>query len=79
MEGENRIIEILSDLLIEVQGMKTDFNKRQDRTDEILAEHSLALKELRLSVMRLSEVIENFAAYDERLKKLEKVVFRQAS
>jgi hypothetical protein len=75
MNDDKKIIEILSDILIEAQGT----NKRLDRHEEILAEHSLAIRELPLSIMRLSEVIEKFNTYEDRLRKLETVVFRQAS
>jgi len=89
MDGEKRIIEILSELLIENQGMRTELigihqrvdniGSKLDQMEDIQVKQSLAIGELRLSVMRLAETIENFSNYEDRLKKLEKVVFRQAS
>jgi hypothetical protein len=81
MEGEKRIIEILSELLIENQGMRTELigiHQRVQKIEDIQVKQSLGIGEIRLSVMKIANTIENYANHEERIKKLEKVVFRQA-
>jgi hypothetical protein len=82
MKEESRIVEILSEILIENQGFNKRFDNNDSKLDKLIQvqeKQALAIGELRLSVMRLAEVIERFANYEERIAKLERIVLKQAS
>ena len=88
MAADDRLIEIMADLLAEVHLMRQDSNERLDRVNSRL-DHSIdrldrlenqmsrntaAVGELRLSVMRLSERIEEIHELDKRVRVLENIV-----
>ena len=71
MENNPRIVELLSDMLIE---QKTT-NQRLERLENQQAKTNAALGELRLSVMKLAEKFETISQHDKRITRLEEVVF----
>ncbi len=81
MAADDRLIEIMADLLAEVHLMRQDSNERLDRANERLSrletqmgKNTAAVGELRLSVMRLSERIEEIHELDKRVRVLENIV-----
>lgn len=78
MDSDNRIIELLSEVLFE----QKETNKRLDRilnkldnNDEHLLKTNLAIGELTLSVDKLSARSDNVFSHEQRIQKLEQVVF----
>lgn len=81
MAADDRLIEIMSDLLSEVRDIKTDLRSFKEQSDSRLerleqqqAKTNLALGELRLSVMTLADRIEMLMQLDQRVKLLESLV-----
>ena len=81
MAEDNRLIEIMADLLAEVHQMRVDNNERLDKTNERLdrletqtAKNNAAIGELRISVMRLADKIEEIYHLDQRVRVLEDIV-----
>ena len=81
MPNDNRLIEIMADLLAEVHQMRVDNNERLDKTNERLdrletqtTKNNAAIGELRLSVMRLADKIEEIYHLDQRVRVLEHIV-----
>ena len=81
MADDNRLIEIMADLLAEVREMRHDNNQRLDLANERLnrlenqtTRNNAAIGELRLSVMRLADKIEEIYHLDQRVKVLESIV-----
>ena len=86
MKNEERLIEVMAELLAEVHemrnelkglreemsGMRTDKNKRLERLEDQQVKTNMELGELRLSVMRLTD-------FNDRIIRLEDTVFRRAS
>lgn len=56
----------------EVVGLRHE----QLETNKRLNKNTLAVSELRLSVMKLSDKLEDLTAFDKRIKALEKAVFK---
>lgn len=82
MEGIERLIEIMSEMLEEQRGMRTELvgiGKEQAAMRKELAKNNLAIGELRLSVMRLADEIEKIVLLDQRVTKLENEVFRKSA
>ncbi len=86
MGKDDRLVELMADLLHELRGLRNDMAGSQERTDERLdkivdqqSKTNLAIGELRQSVMKLSDQFEKFTNFEERIRKLEQTVFRQAS
>ena len=81
MASDDRLIEIMVDLLAEVHQMRTDNNDRLDKTNDRLdrletqmSKNTAAVGELRLSVMKLSDKIEEIHELDKRVRVLENIV-----
>ena len=82
---DDRMIEIMSEVLIELKEMKDELkgiNKRLDRVEHgvdklegQMAKNNLAIGELRLSVMRLAENNELVLHHETRIDALERKVF----
>ncbi len=79
--ADDRLIEIMADLLAEVHQMRVDNNERLDKTNERLdrletqtAKNNAAIGELRISVMRLADKIEEIYHLDQRVRVLENIV-----
>jgi len=86
MKNDDRLIEVMAELLAEVHEMRkdtkvqlqelntgmTDLNTRVGRLEEQQARTNLELGELRLSVMRLAD-------FNDRIIRLEDTVYRKAS
>ncbi|OGU13029.1 MAG: hypothetical protein A2X61_03440 [Ignavibacteria bacterium GWB2_35_12] len=82
MKDENRIVELLSDLLIEQKNIRKelvesrkDTNLRLDRLEKQQANTNLAIGELRLSFMQLADKFEIVSQHDKRITRLEDSVF----
>lgn len=78
----DRLIEITSEMLEEQRSMRKEQEKTNIRLDSLeiqMAKNNLATGELRLSVMRLADEIENIAKLDHRVTKLEEAVFRKSA
>ena len=84
MAEDNRLIEIMADLLAEVREMRIDLRDfknvsvdRFERLEQQQAKTNLALGEVRLSVMRLADKIEEIYHLDQRVRVLENIVLPQ--
>jgi hypothetical protein len=66
----------MSDLLIEVQHLRKDNNKRLSNLEKQQSNTNKALSELRLSVMTLADSIVDFADHEKRIKRIEKIVLK---
>ena len=85
MNSDDRIIELLSDILVEQKGMRKDINElkeqqmitnnRLEKLEEQQAKTNLAIGELRLSVMKLAERLEIITDHEKRIAKLEHTVY----
>ena len=76
---DQRLIEIMADLLAEVHEFRLDSNKRLERLEDQMAKNNLAVGELRLSIMRLGDKIEEMGELDKRLRIVENIVLRPAA
>ena len=95
MAADDRLVEIMADLLAEVHMMRQDNNERLDglnqrldttnqrldgsnerleRLEGQMSKNNAAVGELRLSVMKLSEKIEEIFHLDQRVRVLENIV-----
>jgi hypothetical protein len=79
MNNEQRLIEVMSELLpevhemrLEIKGMRDDFNTRTGRLENEQTKTNLGINELRLSVMKLAD-------FGDRILRLETEVFKRAS
>ena len=72
MENNNRIIELLADMLLEQR--KT--NSRLEKLVEQQIKTNAAIGELRLSVMKLADKFEIVSQHDKRITRLEDAVFQ---
>ena len=86
--ADNHLIEIMAELLAEVHQMRVDNNERLDKTNECLnttnerldrletqtAKNNAAIGELRISVLRLADKIEEIYHLDQRVRVLENIV-----
>jgi septal ring factor EnvC (AmiA/AmiB activator) len=89
MEGIDRLIEIMAEMLDEQKGMRGEMNamrKEQEQTNQRLenlekqmVKNNLGIGELRVSVMRLADEIEKIVLLDQRVSKLEDAVFRKSA
>jgi septal ring factor EnvC (AmiA/AmiB activator) len=81
MASDDRLVRIMAELLTEVNQMRTDNNERLDKTNDRLnrletkmSKNTAAVGELRLSVMNVSEKIEEIHELDKRVRVLENIV-----
>ena len=88
MDSNDRLIEIMADLLDETRQMRKDTNERLDKTNERLdtansrldrlenqmSKNTAAVGGPRLSVMKLSDKIEEIHELDKRVRVLENIV-----
>lgn len=81
MASNDRLIEIMADLLDETRQMRKDTNERLDtansrldRLENQMSKNTAAVGELRLSVMKLAEKIEEIHELDKRVRVLENIV-----
>ncbi len=82
MEGIPRLIELMAEMLHEqkqTNGELSSMNKRLESVEKQQANTNLAIVELRVSVMRLADEIEKIVLLDQRVSKLEEVVFRKSA
>jgi hypothetical protein len=75
MEGIPRLIELMAEMLHE----QRTTNKRLESVEKQQANTNLAIGELRVSVMRLADEIEKIVLLDQRVSKLEDVVFKKSA
>ena len=75
MEGIPRLIELMAEMLHE----QRTTNNRLESLEKQQANTNLAIGELRVSVMRLADEIEKIVLLDQRVSKLEDVVFRKSA
>jgi len=64
----------MADLLAEVHQMRLENNERLERLESQTAKNNLAIGELRLSVMKLAEKIEDIYHLNQRVRVLEEIV-----
>ena len=82
---QNRLIEIMAELLIEVQGMRQEqigmrqeqreTNQRLDRLEKRTEQNTAAIGELRVSFMKLADKLEEIVDLSKRVQRLEDKVF----
>ncbi|MEO8148411.1 MAG: hypothetical protein ABI723_12270 [Bacteroidia bacterium] len=87
--ADDRLVEIMAELLIEVQGLRQEFkdikqelvtlNKRVSNLELQQQRTNIELSEMRLSFMKLAEKIDEVVDLRGRVEDLEKVVFKKAS
>ncbi len=78
MKNENKIVELLTDLLIKQDEIVGAINGVQSNVKKLNQEQTktnLALGELRLSVMRLADEMGMAQEHEKRIDKLEHKVF----
>lgn len=95
----NRLIEIMAELLVEVQGMRQEqigtnarldgviqeqvgmrqeqvaTNKRLDRLEKRTEQNTAAIGELRISVTRMADKLDELIDLSKRVQRLEEKVF----
>ena len=81
MDSNDRLIEIMADLLNETRQMRRDTNERLDtansrldRLENQLSKNTAAVGELRLSVMKPVDKIKEIHELDKRVRVLENIV-----
>jgi hypothetical protein len=89
MEGMDRRIEIMAEMLDEQRGMRGEMkamrkeqeltNQRLGALEKQMVKNNLGIGELRVSVMRLADEIEKIVLLDQRVSKLEDAVFRKSA
>lgn len=89
MNSDERIIELLSEMLIEQKAMKEqqiitnsrllNVENKIEKLEDQQVKTNLAIGELRLSVMRLAERLEIIADHEKRIDKLEHTVYHSQS
>jgi hypothetical protein len=89
MEGMDRLIEIMAEMLDEQRGMRGEMkamrkeqeltNQRLGALEKQMVKNNLGIGELRVSVMRLADEIEKIVLLDQRVSKLEDAVFRKSA
>jgi hypothetical protein len=89
MEGIPILIELMAEMLHEQRQTNVmleskdnrmeSMNKRLESVEKQQANTNLAIGELRVSVMRLADEIEKIVLLDQRVSKLEEVVFRKSA
>lgn len=89
MNSDERIIELLSEMLIEQKAMKEqqiitnsrllNVENKIEKLEDQQVKTNLAIGELRLSVMRLAERLEIIADHEKRIDKLEHTVSHSQS
>lgn len=79
MSDQQKLIEVMAELLaevhemrMEIKGMRDDVNNRIGRLENEQVKTNLGIGELRLSVMKLAD-------FGDRILRLEKEVFNKAS
>ena len=96
---QNRLIEIMAELLVEVQGMRQEqigtnarldgviqeqvgmrqeqvaTNKRLDRLEKRTEQNTAAIGELRISVTRMADKLDELIDLSKRVQRLEEKVF----
>ena len=84
--ADDRLIEIMAELLAEVHQMRLDMNSRFESLENRIVslerqqeKTSLAIGELRLSNMRMIDKLEELIKIEPRVRRLEDTVFRKAS
>ncbi len=78
MDSDNRIIELLSEMVFEQKETNKRLDKilkKMDNNEEYLMKTNLAIGELNLSVDKLSERLEKTFSHEKRIEKLEQTVF----
>ena len=78
MNNDDRVVELLTEMLFEQKGMKEELvqnNKNIMKLQSQQAKTNLAIGELRLSVMKLADRLEIIADHENRIDKLERAVF----
>lgn len=81
MDGDSRIIEILSEMLIEQKQTNVRLGRvemRLEQLEEQQAKTNLAIGELQPSVMKLADKFEMIADHERRIDKLEHTVYHQS-
>ncbi|MCL5990630.1 MAG: hypothetical protein M1419_00825 [Bacteroidetes bacterium] len=72
MNTDNRIIELLTDMLQEQK--KT--NERLDKLEKQQAKTNMELSDMRLAFIKFADKFSLFTVFEDRLSKLEKAVFQ---
>ncbi len=78
MKSDERIIELLSDMLIEQKGTNKRLDKLEKRVDGLDKQQALTnleIRELRHSIMKLADNLTRINEIDNRVHKLEHKVY----
>ena len=86
MASDDRLVEIMTDLLTETRQFRQDSNARFERLENRLErmedqqiKTNMALGEMRLSNMNMASKLEELIELNKRVKVLEDIVLRKAS
>jgi len=82
LEGIDRLIEIMAEMLDEQRGMRKEqelTNQRLETLEKQMVKNNLGIGELRISVMGLADEIDKILLLDKRVTKLEDAVFRKSA
>ena len=77
MATDDRLVEIMAELLAETRESKAITQRMADDISELknqMTKNNAGIGELRLSVMRLADKVEEIYHLDERVKVLENIV-----
>jgi len=79
----NRLVDIMAEMLaeqrltrLEIKSMKEEITAHKIKTEDGFTSLNLAVGELRLSVMKLAKELEALHDHENRIVKIEKVVFK---
>ena len=82
MKDEDKLIEVMADLLAEVHEMRTEMgksmgvnNNRLESLEKQQRKTNMELGEVRLSLMKVAPSLEKHADQEKRIKRLVKAVF----
>jgi hypothetical protein len=78
MNNDNRIVELLTDMLLEQRTTNEKLETLTGRVEKLekqQAKTNLAIGELRLSFIKLADKIETISKFDQRILRLEDAVF----
>jgi len=82
MEGMDRLIEIMAEMLDEQRGMRKEqalTNQRLGSLEKQMVKNNLGVGQLRVSVMRLADESDKILLLDKHVTKSEDVVFRKSA
>ena len=75
---QSRLIEIMAEVLVELQGMRqeqVETNKRLDRLEKRTQQNTAAVGQLQVSMVKIGDQLEELVDLSKRVRRLEDKVF----